>query len=139
MNGGESYRDKTDPWRSLNCLVEVANSTKSCKPTAVGHVIKAEHTDDLDDEANTNKSMIKKHLHKSKFQEEKNDGVQSSPVTEKSRRLRVNQKQKDLTSSAHLLVNAASAQGDRRICPIWFQLIASADQLCAFSRGYYYS
>ncbi|RRT70835.1 hypothetical protein BHE74_00027674 [Ensete ventricosum] len=106
--GGESYQDKAELWKPLNCLVEAANRTKSLKSSPQSAVIKSEHINNPDVETNINKTRIKEHLHK--------------------RLQGVNRKRKDLSSSAHALFDAASAQCDRRICPIWFQLLASFDQ-----------
>ncbi|THU46902.1 hypothetical protein C4D60_Mb09t09810 [Musa balbisiana] len=128
--GGESYQDKTELWKPLNCLVEAANSTKSFKSSPQSAVIKSERINNPDVETNINKTRNKEHLHKSKVQDEKNNSIQTPSVTAKARRLQgVNRKRKDLSSSAHALFDAASAQCDRRICPIWFQLLASFDQL----------
>ncbi|CAL9041330.1 unnamed protein product [Musa banksii] len=127
--GGESYQDKTELWKPLNCLVEAANSTKSFKSSPQSAVIKSEHINNPDVETTINKTRNKEHLHKSKVQDEKNNSIQTPSVTAKARRLQgVNRKRKDLSTSAHALFNAASAQCDRRICPIWFQLLASFDQ-----------
>lgn len=128
--GGESYQDKTELWKPLNCLVEAANSTKSFKSSPQSAVIKSEHINNPDVETTINKTRNKEHLHKSKVQDEKNNSIQTPSVTAKARRLQgVNRKRKDLSTSAHALFDAASAQCDRRICPIWFQLLASFDQL----------
>ncbi|CAL9169771.1 E3 ubiquitin protein ligase DRIP2-like [Musa acuminata AAA Group] len=127
--GGESYQDKTELWKPLNCLVEAANSTKSFKSSPQSAVIKSEHINNPDVETTINKTRNKEHLHKSKVQDEKNNSIQTPSVTAKARRLQgVNRKRKDLSTSAHALFDAASAQCDRRICPIWFQLLASFDQ-----------
>ncbi|WOL15259.1 hypothetical protein Cni_G24040 [Canna indica] len=129
VNGGESYQDKTELWKPLNCLVEVANRTKSLKSSSQGPVINEEHMNVPDGEASISKTKLKEHLNKSKVQDEKNNNVHTPPVTGRARRLQgVNGKRKDLASSTQALLNAASAQCDRRICPIWFQLIASFNQ-----------
>ncbi|CAD5167281.1 unnamed protein product [Musa acuminata subsp. malaccensis] len=110
---GTHDSDKTELWKPLNCLVEAANSTKSFKSSPQSAVIKSEHINNPDVETTINKTRNKEHLHKSKVQDEKNN---------------INRKRKDLSTSAHALFDAASAQCDRRICPIWFQLLASFDQ-----------
>ncbi|XP_074578245.1 E3 ubiquitin protein ligase DRIP2-like isoform X3 [Curcuma longa] len=92
-SGGDSFRNKTEPWKPLDCLAEVAKSFKSSPQNPV---IKAE--------------LI-------------------SAQNAKSKRLQgINGKQKGTMSSSQAPIDATTGPCDRRICPIWFQLIASLNQ-----------
>ena len=116
-NGAEARDGKSDLWKPLNCLVEVANRTKSLKSNARGSENK-----------NENK-------HKSKTEDEKNADHQVSPENVKPKRLRrVRQKREDSVGesciSHQAVLDAATATGklEKRIGPIWFSLVASEDQ-----------
>ncbi|XP_074578243.1 E3 ubiquitin protein ligase DRIP2-like isoform X1 [Curcuma longa] len=121
-SGGDSFRNKTEPWKPLDCLAEVAKSFKSSPQNPV---IKAELISAQNGEAN----ICQTRLHKFKIKEEKNDIIQMSSVAAKSKRLQgINGKQKGTMSSSQAPIDATTGPCDRRICPIWFQLIASLNQ-----------
>lgn len=125
-SGGDSFRNKTEPWKPLDCLAEVAKSFKSSPQNPV---IKAELISAQNGEAN----ICQTRLHKFKIKEEKNDIIQMSSVAAKSKRLQgINGKQKGTMSSSQAPIDATTGPCDRRICPIWFQLIASLNQLWSF-------
>lgn len=128
-SGGESFKNKTQPWKPLDCLAEVAKSFKSGPQDPV---IKAELISAQNGEANFSQTR----LHKFKVKEEKNDIIQTPPVAAKLKRLQgINGKQKGIMSSYQAPIGVTTGPYDRRICPIWFQLIASLNQLGLFSCG----
>ncbi|RRT68006.1 hypothetical protein BHE74_00014014 [Ensete ventricosum] len=107
-NGGKSLVDKAELWKPLNCLVEAANRTKSFRSSPHKSVIKAEEKNVSDSEVNINKTRVEEHIHK--------------------RIKGVGQKRRKLANSIQMLPDAANAQSDRRITPLWFSLVASFDQ-----------
>ncbi|KAG6492359.1 hypothetical protein ZIOFF_047318 [Zingiber officinale] len=122
LNGGDSFRNKTEPWKPLDCLAEVAKSFKSSPQNPV---INAELISAQNGEANISQTRS----HKFKVKDEKNDIIQMPLVAAKSKRLQgINGKQKGTMSSSQAPIDATSGPCDRRICPIWFQLIASLNQ-----------
>lgn len=131
-NGAEPWEGKLDLWKPLNCLVEVANRTKSAKSNSQGSDNKVEPTLAVDNEHQGRRSKIKENKRKSKVEDEKNaDPVYSVNVKPKKVR-RVRRKREaafgELMISPQAVLDAASAKQERRIGPIWFSLIASEDQ-----------
>ncbi|THU65381.1 hypothetical protein C4D60_Mb05t03040 [Musa balbisiana] len=129
-NGGKPFQDKAELWKPLNCLVEAANRTKSCRSSMQNLVSKAEQRHVPDNEVNINKTRVEEHPHKSEVKDEKNDSDQLLPVTVKAKRLQgVSKKRRNLKNSVQILPHAANAQSDRRmITPLWFSLVATFDQ-----------
>ncbi|CAD5174482.1 E3 ubiquitin protein ligase DRIP2 isoform X1 [Musa acuminata AAA Group] len=128
-NGGKPLVDKAELWKPLNCLVEAANRTKSFRSSPHKSVIKAEEKNVSDSEVNINKTRVEEHIHKSKVKDENFDNVKMPPMTAKARRIKgVGQKRRKLANSIQMLPDAANAQSDRRITPLWFSLVASFDQ-----------
>lgn len=129
-NGAESWDGKLDLWKPLNCLVEVANRTKSLKPNSQG----SERVEPavIPSESQVRKSKNKENKQKSKVEEEKNSIHPPSPETMKPKKLRrVRRKREDLGESsvpAQAVLDAASGKHERRVGPIWFSLVASEEQ-----------
>ncbi|KAF8392279.1 hypothetical protein HHK36_022621 [Tetracentron sinense] len=139
-NGAEPRAGKVDLWKPLTCLVEAANRTKPFKFNPQGPVVKSEphHVKSEshhvpDSESRMNKTKIKEHRHKLKIQDDKNSITPIPPRTVKPRKLNgISRKRASasriLGTSPQSVLDAASAKRDRRICPIWFSLVASEDQ-----------
>ncbi|WOK99399.1 E3 ubiquitin-protein ligase [Canna indica] len=129
-HGGKPLQDKAELWKPLNCLVEAANRTKSFRSSTQNSFIKAEQKDVLGSEVNINKTKVVEHHHKSKVQDEKNGSVQMPSMMVKARKMiGVSQKRRShANTSAQTLHDAANAQTDRRITPLWLSLVASFDQ-----------
>ncbi|KAF2314809.1 hypothetical protein GH714_036697 [Hevea brasiliensis] len=106
-NGAESWDGKSDLWQPLNCLVEVANRTKSFKPTSQVSDAKLESTHDPDNEPHV-QSTGPKRLRRIRRKKASNFGY--------------------LGISSQAVLDAASAKHERRAGPVWFSLVASEDQ-----------
>ncbi|XP_072989982.1 E3 ubiquitin protein ligase DRIP2-like [Typha latifolia] len=128
-NGRESFLDKAELWKPLNCLVEAANRTKALTSSPQRLIVKEEQINDPDCEINIPKTKVREHLNKSKFQEEKNSNASLPPTTVRAKRLRgVCRGKRELRTSAQALLDTASTLRDRRQNPVWFSLVASANQ-----------
>ncbi|ONK65223.1 uncharacterized protein A4U43_C07F34940 [Asparagus officinalis] len=124
-NGGESFSDKPDLWKPLNCLVEAANRTRGLKSGPPSPVIKAEQSNDHDNEVDLRKGKMKDYPKKLRVLGDKNvDGSGPIPPAVKTRRRR---RRRDLGTSTQALIDAALATRARRICPIWLSLVPSSD------------
>ncbi|GLU03621.1 hypothetical protein SLE2022_208100 [Rubroshorea leprosula] len=131
--GGESWDGKLDLWKPLNCLVEVANRTKSFKSNSQGSDSKLEPASIPNNDAQLGKTKLKEEKSKLKVEDEKNnaDPTPSETVTPKKlRRIRRKRATAFGTSgiSPQAVLDAASAKRERRIGPVWFSLVASEDQ-----------
>ncbi|GLT36414.1 hypothetical protein SLA2020_237780 [Shorea laevis] len=131
--GGESWDGKLDLWKPLNCLVEVANRTKSFKSNSQGSDSKLEPASVPNNDAQLGKTKLKEEKSKLKVEDEKNnaDPTPSETVTPKKlRRIRRKRATAFGTSgiSPQAVLDAASAKRGRRIGPVWFSLVASEDQ-----------
>ncbi|XWS46924.1 hypothetical protein CRYUN_Cryun14cG0109500 [Craigia yunnanensis] len=132
-NGGESWDGKLDLWKPLNCLVEVANRTKSFKSNSQGFDSKLEPTRITKSEAQMSKTKQREDKCKNKVEDEKNsaDPATSETVTpEKLRRIRRKRTSGfgDSGISPQAVLDAAGPKHERRIGPVWFSLVASEDQ-----------
>lgn len=140
-DGFQQMEGKFDLWTPLNCLVEVANRTKSSKSNSHGLSLpKLEPLSALDREPRVlekkakeelpdiPKSKIKDHGLKTKFQDDKK-GVPLSGTIKRKRMRATGQKKaaasEELSTSAQHLLE--SGKHDRRNHPIWFSLVASED------------
>jgi len=124
-NGGESFLDKAELWKPLNCLVEAANRTRGLKSGPPSPPIKAEQSNDPDNEGELHKGKIREHPNKLKVQDDKNyDGSSHMPPVVVRRRRR---KRRDLGTSTQALIDAARATRERRTSPIWLSLLPSFD------------
>ncbi|KAL6210640.1 hypothetical protein ACLB2K_015872 [Fragaria x ananassa] len=128
-NGAESW-DGKDLWKPLNCLVEVANRTKSLKPNSQG----SERVEPAisPSETQVRKFKSKENKQKSKVDDEKNNIHPPSPETNKPKKLRrVRQKREasgEPSVTPQAVLDAASGKPERRVGPIWFSLVASEEQ-----------
>lgn len=131
-NGAEPWEGKLDLWKPLNCLVEVANRTKSAKSNSQGSDNKVEANLIVDNVHQARRSKIKENKRKSKVEDEKKtDSVH--PVTVKPKRVRRVRLKREAAFgesmiSPQAVLDAGSAKHERRIGPIWFSLVASEDQ-----------
>jgi E3 ubiquitin-protein ligase DRIP len=122
-----------DLWKPLNCLVEVANRTKSFKSNSQGSDAKLEPTQAKDTEGQGRKSKIKEIKRRSKVEDEKNitDPV-SSEIGKPKMLRRVRRKREPAFGesgiSPQAMLDLASARQERRFGPVWFSLVASEDQ-----------
>ena len=129
----EPWDAKLDLWKPLNCLVEVANRTKSFKSNSQGSDAKLEPMQANESEGRVRKSKIKEVKRKLKVEDEKNitDPVSSETVKPKMLR-RVRRKREHISGescvSPQAVLDAAGAKHERRLGPVWFSLVASEDQ-----------
>ncbi|GMJ01175.1 DREB2A-interacting protein 2 [Hibiscus trionum] len=132
-NGGKSCDGKPDLWKPLDCLVEVANRTKSFKSNLQGSDSKLEPARATIPEAQSCKNKLRKDNCKTKVEDEKNnvDPANSETVTPKKLR-RIRQKSSlgfgDSMISPQAVLDAAGATHQKRIGPVWFSLVASEEQ-----------
>ncbi|XP_057964032.1 E3 ubiquitin protein ligase DRIP2 [Malania oleifera] len=135
-NGPEPWETKVDLWKPLNCLVEVANRTKSFRYTSQSSAAKSEPVNVPDGEVPARKIKAKEHLHKTihkaKVQDENSISPISPGLVKPKKIRRVHKKEAssfgELGVSPQAVLDAASAKYERRIGPIWFSLVASEDQ-----------
>ncbi|XAR63583.1 hypothetical protein NMG60_11023572 [Bertholletia excelsa] len=130
-NDAEAWDRNVDLWKPLNCLVEVANRTKSSKfspqdsSTSISEPVNAP-----DYEVKVPKFKVKEYRSKSKVQDDKK-GKSSLQGLVKRRRMRaldLKTKTEGLSASAQAILDAHGAKQSRKKCPIWFSLVASEDQ-----------
>ncbi|KAB2636788.1 E3 ubiquitin protein ligase DRIP2-like [Pyrus ussuriensis x Pyrus communis] len=131
-DSGEPWEGKLDLWKPLNCLVEVANRTKSLKSNSQGSENKVEPVHVIASEPQVRKSKNKENKQKSKVEEEKNSTYPTSPETVKPKKLRrVRRKRESFAESSispQAVLDATFGKHERRAGPIWFSLVASEDQ-----------
>lgn len=147
-NDGEVIEGKTDLWTPLNCLVEVANRTKSSKSNTQGlsagklepdnglcindYKSRAESSHASDDEIYTHKTKMKEPEYTKV--KNKSKGTELFPRPAKRKRIRATNHNKAASSrklycaSAQAMLDASQAQNIRQNSPIWFSLIASEDR-----------
>ncbi|KAF7850628.1 hypothetical protein BT93_L5170 [Corymbia citriodora subsp. variegata] len=118
---------KSQVWEPLQYLVEVANRTKSSRPSLQG----PERV--LAIEAPLPGNKIKNNKFKVKVQDEKNDTSPASTEVSRPKRLRkVRQKRTAVSGESGIspqdVLDAAGTKCEQRTGPIWFSLIASEDQ-----------
>lgn len=130
-NGSEQWDGKMDLWKPLNCLVEVANRTKSLKSNSQGSDNKVELTQDVNNEHQLRRSKMKENKRKSKVEDDKNIAPVLSETVQPKKLRRVRRKREaapESRISPQALLDAARGKNERRIGPIWFSLVASEDQ-----------
>ncbi|XP_050203949.1 E3 ubiquitin protein ligase DRIP2-like [Mercurialis annua] len=129
-NGVESFDAKSDLWQPLNCLVEVANRSKSFKSPHFSDN-KVECSNDHDNESQLQKTKLRENNGKFKVEDEKNriDAPSEPSRSKRSRKLR-RRKEATLEDSgiSPQAVVDTNAKHEKRAGPIWFSLVASADQ-----------
>ncbi|KAE8723709.1 E3 ubiquitin protein ligase DRIP2 [Hibiscus syriacus] len=122
-NGGKSW----------DCLVEVANRTKSLKSNLQGSDSRLEPICAPIPEAQTCKNTLRKDYCRTKVKDEKNYvGPANSETTTTKKSSRILQKSGsgfgDSIVSPQAVLDAAGAKHQRRIGPVWFSLVASEEQ-----------
>ncbi|KAL4352717.1 hypothetical protein GQ457_06G028990 [Hibiscus cannabinus] len=132
-NGDESWDGKLDLWKPLNCLVEVANRTKSFKSSSQGSDSKLEPNHVSNVEAQMCKSKDKEDRCKSKVEDDKNiagPGMSKTVTPKKLRRIRRKRASGfgDSGISPQAVLDASGPKHERRMGPVWFSLVASEDQ-----------
>ncbi|XP_009612826.1 E3 ubiquitin protein ligase DRIP2-like [Nicotiana tomentosiformis] len=132
-NGTDQWEGKVDLWKPLNCLVEVANQSKSAKFTSQGSTAKLECLHSLGNEAHVHKTKVKKRGLKIKVHDDKNNSGASHLGSDKPKKLRRNRQKKasefgESSISPQTVLDAITAKCERRNNPIWFSLVASEDQ-----------
>ncbi|KAG8477748.1 hypothetical protein CXB51_027564 [Gossypium anomalum] len=124
-NGDESWDGKLDLWKPLNCLVEVANRTKSFKSSSQGSDPKLEPTYVPNIEAQMCKSKIRKTNAKQKLRMKRISLVlQLQRLIQRKRASGFG----DSVPSSQAVLDAYGPKHGRRIGPVWFSLVASEDQ-----------
>ncbi|CAH9073832.1 unnamed protein product [Cuscuta europaea] len=129
-NGTEEWKDDVDMWRPLNCLVEVANRSKSSRFTAKGSALKLEPSRVSNIDRCVFESNTKENGHKFNVQNEmENNGL--TPDSEKPKKFRRLRKKTpafvDSCSFPNVVIDDASAKYEKDY-PIWFSLVASKEQ-----------
>ncbi|XP_059300868.1 E3 ubiquitin protein ligase DRIP2-like isoform X1 [Lycium ferocissimum] len=132
-NGTDQWEGKVDLWKPLNCLVEVANRSKSAKFTSQGSTAKSECLDSHDNEAHVRKTKVKKHGLKIKVHNDKNNSGPAQLESDKPKKIRRNRQKKasefeGFSISPQTVLDAMATKCERRNNPIWFSLVASEDQ-----------
>lgn len=131
-SGPEPWDGKVDLWKPLNCLVEVANRSKSSKFTSQGSAAKTETPRAPNIEGHSRKK-VKDHGQKSKAKDEKNSPDLDPAESMKPKKLRrIRQKKAaafgESDVSLQAMLDVADARRERKINPIWFSLVPSEDQ-----------
>ncbi|KAG2728096.1 hypothetical protein I3760_01G189200 [Carya illinoinensis] len=127
----EPCEGKTDLWKSINCLVEAANKTKSVKFTVNGTLAKPALPDAHDNESDVPKAKRKRHSHKSKGHGDGNDPSSVPSGSMKPRKFQGSRQRKAAASEGLHITGQAldvNSRHDRRLSPIWFALVASNDK-----------
>ncbi|TXG63764.1 hypothetical protein EZV62_010758 [Acer yangbiense] len=132
-NGAEQCEAKSDLWKPLNFLVEVASRTRSFKSNLQGSDAKLEPTYVADNEAQVHKTKNKEDKCKSKAGDKINSTDPTTSETINPKRLRRIRRKTaasfgDSSISPQAVLEAAGAKHERRSGPIWFSLVASEDQ-----------
>ncbi|KAJ8559328.1 hypothetical protein K7X08_003386 [Anisodus acutangulus] len=132
-NGTDQWEGKVDLWKPLNCLVEVANRSKSAKFSSQGSTAKSECLHSHDNEAHVRKTKVKKHGLKIKVHDDKNNSGPAHLESDKPKKVRRNRPKKaseveGFSISPQAVLDAITTKCERRNNPIWFSLMASEDQ-----------
>ncbi|CAH9081123.1 unnamed protein product [Cuscuta europaea] len=128
--GGTQYAGKEDLWKPLSCLVEAANRTKPSMSSSSQGYVNGEPVLLADNEDHTRK--IKDNGYKLNAEENNTYGNHAQPESEKPKKTRRVRK-KDLSFgdfgvSPQAVVDATTALYERSAKPIWFSLVATANQ-----------
>ncbi|KAI7750251.1 hypothetical protein M8C21_015960, partial [Ambrosia artemisiifolia] len=122
----ETNNGKVDLWKPFNYLLEVTNRSKSSKFTSQGSTVNSETPITPKNEGNARKIKGKDQLQRSKFQDE--NGRSDVDVTESAKPKKRKYRKKKAGSQAVLDADANNSVGDKRVTPIWFHLVPSAEQ-----------
>ncbi|KAJ7977301.1 E3 ubiquitin protein ligase DRIP2-like [Quillaja saponaria] len=131
-NGAESWEAKSDLWKPLNFLVEVASRSKSFKSNSQGPSAKLEPLQVNDSEPQVHKSRNKESKRKLKVEDEKiRPDPASSDIVKPNKLRRVRRKREPSLGESGIsqaVLDAAIGKHERRTGPIWFSLVASEEQ-----------
>ncbi|KAE8676215.1 E3 ubiquitin protein ligase DRIP1 [Hibiscus syriacus] len=132
-NDDEAWDGKLDLWKPLNCLVEVADRTKSLQSSSQGSDSKLEPKHVSNVEAQMCKSKNKEDKCKSKVEDEKNiAGLGMSETVTPKKLCKICRKRAsgfgDSGFSPQAVLDASGPKHERRRGPVWFSLVASEDQ-----------
>lgn len=133
-NGSEAWDGKVDLWKPLNCLVEVANRSKSSKFSSQGcAATKSDPLHSAENEGHARKNKMKEHIQKAKIQDEKNTNETAPQESERPKKLRrIRQKKApalgEFNVPPQLLLEGVNGRCEKRFNPIWFSLVASKDR-----------
>ncbi|XP_044502799.1 E3 ubiquitin protein ligase DRIP2-like isoform X2 [Mangifera indica] len=124
---------KSDLWKPLNFLVEVASRTRSFKCNSQGSDAKLESADVHDKEIQGHKTKNKEDKLKSKIEDKTNSTDPTSSETGNPKKLRRIRRKTavafgDSNISPQSVLEANGAKYERRSGPIWFSLVASEVQ-----------
>lgn len=127
-NGSDTWEEKVDLWKPLNCLVEAANRSKSSKFSVQGFA-KSEAKSSHENEGILNKSKSKENRQKSKVQDVKNFNDHTTPDSERPKKFRkVRQKKAqeygEFRVPPQRVLDAAGVTLDSKNYPIWFSLVS---------------
>jgi E3 ubiquitin-protein ligase DRIP len=118
----EELPDKGELWQPLNCLVEAANRTKSCRSSSQNPVVKGEQINGSPSSIYTNRTKTREHLQKPKTDDNKKE-VPMPPVMLK-RRVGTGRRRRQLQAPADAKPDAAVTQNEKKLSSIWFSLVA---------------
>ncbi|KAF5738895.1 E3 ubiquitin protein ligase DRIP2-like [Tripterygium wilfordii] len=129
----DSSEAKLDLWKPLNCLVEVANRSKSFKSNSQGPETKLESLNLPDNEGRVRKTKTKENKHNANAEEEKNNALPASSEAVEHKKLRRIRRKRavapgDPGITSQAVLDAASSRQEKRSGPVWFSLVASEDQ-----------
>ncbi|KAJ0051826.1 hypothetical protein Pint_03190 [Pistacia integerrima] len=132
-NDAEQCDAKSDLWKPLNFLVEVASRTRSFKSNSQGSDAKVEPANVHDNEIQGHKIKNKEDKLKSKVEDKPNSTDPTSSETGNPKKLRRIRRKTtaafgDSNISPQSVLEANGAKYERRSGPIWFSLVASEVQ-----------
>ncbi|KAM3373736.1 E3 ubiquitin protein ligase DRIP2 isoform X1 [Capsicum galapagoense] len=132
-NGMDQWKSKVDLWKPLNCLVEVANRSKSAKFTSQGSTVISEHPQSIDNEAHVRKPKAKRHGQEINVHDDNNNNGLAHLGTDKPKKMRRNSQKKATSDGGFIIspqtvLDAITTKCERRNNPIWFSLMASEDK-----------
>ncbi|RAL42172.1 hypothetical protein DM860_011955 [Cuscuta australis] len=129
-NDAKEWEKGVDMWSPLNCLVEVANRSKSSRLLPKGSALKSEPSHISDIDGYVYETKIREHGHKLNVEDGKLKNC-PTPEQEKPKKLRRIQKKKpalvEFNNSPNVVLDNPRAKLERSY-PIWFSLVASVDQ-----------
>ncbi|KAJ8761276.1 hypothetical protein K2173_001332 [Erythroxylum novogranatense] len=132
-NSDEQWDTKSDLWQPLNCLVEVANRTKSFKSNSQSSDGKLECSQGPDNDIHVRKIKLKGSKDNCKGENEKNNPATGSSEPAECKRLHRIHCEKatvfgDSGISSQDASNTVSAKQKRRFGPVWFSLVTCENQ-----------
>lgn len=116
--------DKSELWKPLNCLVDLASKTKP-RTSAQSLAFKGDKPSESPSTEHPSKAKAREPPQKSKVEDDKKDDPEPIVLLRKKGPGR---KRKHPLPSANAASSAAAMQKGKKSIPIWFSLIASFDQ-----------